>query len=70
MWEGYSEHAWAQTALLAALAAEPHRDPKRRSRPFSSDDFNPHAPKRPPHKGALKATPQLLASVFCNGERR
>jgi hypothetical protein len=43
MWEGRSEHAWAQTSLLAYLTAEANRDPKRRRRPFEAADFNPHA---------------------------
>jgi hypothetical protein len=69
MFKGHSEHAWNQTALLAYLTAEPNRDSKRRPTPYHPDDFNPHAQGRV-HKGTIKATPRLLAEIFCNGPRQ
>jgi hypothetical protein len=64
MWEGYSTHAWARTALLAALLAEPHRDRAKRKRPFTADDFNPHRRQHRPAQGVVKPTPRLLARLF------
>lgn len=33
--------AWLQTAVLAALYAESHRDSKKRAKPFTAEDFLP-----------------------------
>lgn len=68
-WEGKSEDAWNRTALLACLLANANRDPKKRKRPFGVEDFHPHR-KRGPKRGAIKATPQLLAALFCDHGRR
>jgi hypothetical protein len=58
---------WNQTASLMALIANCHRDPKKRSDPFTPTDFNPftqteHAPLR-------KIKPSQLARILCGNER-
>ena len=42
MAEGQGRAAWARTALLAAILANAHRDP-RRTRAFEPKDFDPYA---------------------------
>ena len=37
---------WRQTASLIAATFEPHRDRKKRAKPYSADDFDPFAEKR------------------------
>lgn len=37
---------WESASLLACLLAEPYRDRKRRSRPYTPADFDPHAANR------------------------
>lgn len=39
---------WSHTSELLALIANAHRDTAKRPEPYSSRDFNPHAPKRKP----------------------
>jgi hypothetical protein len=62
---------WERTALLAAIGANPYRDPKKRKRPFQPWEFNPFCNGPPPEperekikisveclKGLCKGTPQ------------
>lgn len=42
MAEGMGQERWSRTAMVCALLANIHRDPKR-GRPFKPDDFNPYA---------------------------
>jgi hypothetical protein len=39
---------WRQTASILAMLANLHRDPKRRSRPYEIDDFDPMRDDREP----------------------
>lgn len=39
--------AWERTSWLLALIANCNRDPKKRNRPFTPDEFNPLAEKKP-----------------------
>ncbi len=54
--------AWQHTSAILATLANIHRDPKKRSRPFSSNDFNPlvQLAERKPIKGDI----QILKQVF------
>ncbi len=45
MAEGHGRDAWERTALLAALMANTHRDPKK-GRAFKPGDFNPYGRER------------------------
>jgi hypothetical protein len=45
MAEGRLRHAWDQTALLWVALAEPNRDPKQRSKPFTIFDVHPYRTK-------------------------
>ncbi len=54
MAEGRQEADWAQTSLLAVLLAEPNRNKKKRSKPFTADEFNPFAKQRPNIKGRIE----------------
>lgn len=51
MAEARSKHDWGRTSSLLALIANVNRDPKRQSRPFTPDQFNPHAVRRRKPKG-------------------
>ena len=42
MAEGHGRERWAHTALICSLIANSSRDP-RKQRPYTPDDFNPHA---------------------------
>lgn len=41
MVRGRERADWARASLLASLLAEPSRDPKKRRKPFTPDDFTP-----------------------------
>jgi len=47
MADGKRKHDWSQAAMVAAVIANCHRDPKRQRRPYHPDDFNPMTPRRP-----------------------
>ncbi len=47
MTRAQSEDVWTRTASLMALIANCNRDPKRRSKAFTPNDFNPYAPPPP-----------------------
>lgn len=42
MAEGRSHAEWGRTSSLMALVANVNRDPKKRRRPFTPSEFNPH----------------------------
>lgn len=46
MVEARAREAWDHTALIVSWLAEPHRDPKKRARPFAPADFHPYAAPR------------------------
>ena len=46
MAESRAKERWAHTSSVMALIAETNRNPKKRGRPFTPDDFNPFARKR------------------------
>lgn len=41
MWEGKAKHDWSQTGSILCILANLHRDRKRRSKPFTLQDFSP-----------------------------
>lgn len=43
MAEGKRKDDWHHTAKLCVMLAEPHRDRKKRSKPYSEEDFHPYA---------------------------
>ncbi len=42
---GRSKAQWSHTSEILAILAEVNRDPRKRSAPFTSRDFNPHGKK-------------------------
>jgi hypothetical protein len=46
MAEAQASAQWDHTAALLAMLAEPHRDKKKRSRPFTPADFHPFVKHR------------------------
>lgn len=49
MFDGRSRSLWVHTSNQMALLANVHRDPKRKSSPYTANDFSPHpAPKARP----------------------
>lgn len=61
MAKGRQRTEWERTALLAAIGANPYRDPKKHKRPFEPWEFNPFADRRPP---AIEKT-KIKISVEC-----
>lgn len=59
-------HDWGQTSAQLALLANINRDPKKRSRPFHPDDFNPYAERRLKRGGIpiTKANRKVLQKMF------
>jgi hypothetical protein len=50
------DDAWYHTAMVSVLLANPHRDVKKRSRPYEIDDFHPRlwaAKQKAKHAGRL-----------------
>ena len=41
MYRGKVEDEWGRTSSAMALFANANRDPKKRSKPYTPDDFNP-----------------------------
>jgi len=46
MADGRLRSEWRQTASLIAATFEPHRDRKKRNKPYSADDFDPFVKER------------------------
>jgi len=46
MAEGMVEDEWTRTASIMALIANCHRDDKKRTKPYTPNDFNPFGKKR------------------------
>ena len=70
MAKGRQKAAWGRTSLLAAIGANPHRDPKKRKEPFRPEDFNPfrNGPPPKPEKTKIKISVECLKGL-CKGER-
>lgn len=54
---------WRQTASVIAATFEPHRNHKRRSRPYTADDFDPYAQTKeePKVRGTIQCLRALLS---------
>jgi len=70
MAQGHERSEWNRASGLMALVANMGRDPKRRSRPFSPDEFNPlaaprraDAPRAGVGDGARRVTPADIAKL-------
>lgn len=48
--------------MLACLLANPNRDSKKKSEPYTPDDFNPYAVKKPEVLQIVK--PSVAAAMF------
>ena len=71
MAESRAKERWAHTSSVMALIAETNRNPKKRGRPFTPDDFNPFARKRKRKKGTKLRPPNINAlQVFLPPEQR
>lgn len=64
MSEGRGKDAWAHTSSLLALLANAHRDPKKKSTPYSSSDFNPHESHQKDKPIATVTDLSILKTVF------
>jgi hypothetical protein len=71
MAKGRQRAEWERTALLAAIGANPYRDPKKRKRPFAPWEFNPFADHRPPkvERAKIKISVECLKGL-CKPERK
>lgn len=58
MTEARRKDQWDHTADLLVALSEPHRDRKRRPRPYTSEDFHPFHRDKP--RGILPGTVQDL----------
>lgn len=67
--DGRNKSEWARTALIACLLANPNRDTKKHSKPFTPDEFNPYAPKRKESLQVVSAS-QAAALMFGTGVRK
>ena len=56
------QEQWSHTAALMALTANVHRNPKRRSSPYSPTDFHPLAERR--SATIAKVGVRVLKDVF------
>jgi len=57
--------AWHRMAVMAVALYEPHRDTKKRRRPFTTADFNPYEPAARPSGIRLgKQTIAVLKPLF------
>jgi hypothetical protein len=70
MAKGRQRAEWERTALLAAIGANPYRDPKVRKKPFEPWEFNPFVDRKPPkiEKAKIKVSVECLKSL-CKGQR-
>ena len=63
MTEAKRREAWQHTSAILATLANIHRDPKKKPRPYSQDDFNPVASAKRP-VAPVKADISVLKRVF------
>ena len=63
MAEGHGRDAWERTALLSALIANVHRDPKK-GRAFKPGDFDPYERERGEVIEVNRAGIETLKSAF------
>jgi RecB family exonuclease len=63
MVESRRREAWQHTSAVLATLANIHRDPKKKPRPFTTQEFHPMAEGKTPAKPP-KADIQLLKRVF------
>ncbi len=63
MAEGRRREMWDHTSLLWAAMAEPNRDRKKRSRPFTPADVHPFAPRRAVRTG-IPLTTDVLHTII------
>lgn len=68
MAEGRERAGWQHTSAILAFLAEPHRDRKKRSRPFRPADFNPYAGGRKRRGGISRD--RFIGGVVAEGEKR
>jgi len=67
MAEARLEATAAGPALIVATLCEIHRDPKKRRKPFTADQFNPYARKRlgdRPQPSYTKVSIEEFAGIF------
>ena len=68
MWmaEARGRARWAPFSHLLAMTANSNRDEKKRSRPFTPDEFNPYAAKATAKPAPLPKLPfNTLRHLFC-----
>jgi len=67
MTEGRTRADWGRTSSLMALIANCHRDPKRRPRPFTADDFTPGKRRRGQRVSVARLTDDILRAAKSRG---
>ena len=67
MAEARQKVEWGQTASIMALLANCHRDPKKRPRPYTPDEFMPRS--RPRRKAAISVE-RLTDEIIRVGQSR
>lgn len=66
MVEARVKQQWSHTSVILALIANVNRDPKRRSEPFSPDEFNPFVVKRR-EEPIARVGVDMLKRLFIDG---
>jgi hypothetical protein len=67
--KGRQRAKWERTALLAAIGANPYRNPQKRPKPFEPREFNPFAERLPKvEKTKIKISVECLKPL-CREEQ-
>lgn len=67
MAEGRQKAEWGRTAATMALIANCHRDPKKKSTPFTADDYLPRSRSRGQHVSVARLTDEILRVAEARG---
>lgn len=71
MSESKQRDKWNHTAQLLAMTANCNRDRKKKSSPFTSDDFNPYSDqnRKPEKKADISVLKQFVSKEQCQLEQ-
>lgn len=71
MAEARGKAEWSQTSAMLAMTANVNRDPKKKRRPYTAEDFNPYAQGRRAKRRARPVgfDPRLKAIMVKKGVR-
>jgi hypothetical protein len=70
MARGCQKAEWDRTSLLAAIGANPNRDPKKRQKPYEPWEFNPFrkGPPPKPERTKIKIKVECLKGLCEKGQ--